>query len=86
MILNGRMTVKSYNSWSRFKKTTLTLFENFDLCCTQSKDSTFFYKNLGIKNCNTETRLYVDKQILNDTKKIMENRKKNILIFLKILI
>ena len=40
----------------------------------------FTMKNLGIKNCNTETRLYVDKQILNDTKKIMENRKKNILI------
>tara|TARA_Y100000748_G_scaffold296285_1_gene288909 strand:+ start:612 stop:1856 length:1245 start_codon:yes stop_codon:yes gene_type:complete len=50
MILNGRMTVKSFNGWLRFKKTTLKLFANFDLCCAQSSESAFFYKNLGIKN------------------------------------
>ncbi len=50
VILNGRMTVKSFNSWLRLKKTTSELFGNFDLCCTQNNDSAFFYENLGIKN------------------------------------
>ena len=82
MILNGRMTVKSYNSWSRFKKTALTLFENFDLCCTQSKDSTFFYKNLGIKNTTYTGNLKfaskpqaVDNKKLKILKKMFKGRK-----------
>jgi len=82
MILNGRMTVKSFNSWKRFKKTALTLFSNFDLCCTQSNDSTFFYKNLGIKNTIYTGNLKFsskpekfDNKKLKILKKMVRNRK-----------
>ena len=40
----------------------------------------FTMKNLDLKNCDTETRLYLDQKILNETKKIMKKDKKNILI------
>ena len=82
MILNGRMTVKSYNNWSIFKKTALKLFANFDLCCTQSNDSTFFYKNLGIKKTIYTGNLKfasespaVDNKELNKLKKMFKGRK-----------
>jgi len=40
----------------------------------------FTMKNLGLKSCNTETRLYLNQKILGDTKKILDKEKKNILI------
>ena len=40
----------------------------------------FTTKNLDLKNCATETRLYLDKNILSDTKKVMPTDKKIILI------
>tara|TARA_Y100000590_G_scaffold75479_1_gene83351 strand:+ start:473 stop:1717 length:1245 start_codon:yes stop_codon:yes gene_type:complete len=81
-ILNGRMTVKSFNSWSRFKTTALKLFGNFDLCCAQSNDSAFFYENLGIKNTmytgnlkfSSEPEKLDDKK-LKILKKMFKNRK-----------
>ena len=47
-VINGRMTLKSYNKWLRFKKTSKLIFNNYDLCLTQNKESAFFYKQLGI--------------------------------------
>ena len=49
-VINGRMTIKSYNRWHRFKKTSKLIFNNFDICLTQNKESTLFYKNLGVSN------------------------------------
>ena len=47
-VINGRMTLKSYNKWLRFKKTSKLIFNNYDLCLTQNKESALFYKQLGI--------------------------------------
>ena len=82
MILNGRMTPKSFNSWSKLKKTTLKLFSNFDLCCAQSSDSAFFYENLGIKNTIYTGNLKfaskpqeIDSKKFKLLKKMVKNRK-----------
>lgn len=40
----------------------------------------FTMKNLNLEVCNTETRLHLDQNMLNDAKKIMQTEKKNILI------
>ena len=40
----------------------------------------FTIKNLGLAKCGTETRLFVNEKILNDTKKMMQKERKNILI------
>jgi len=82
MILNGRMTVKSFNNWLRFKQTASKLFKNFDLCCVQNSDSAFFYKNLGIKNTIYTGNLKfssepekTDNKKLQILKKMVRNRK-----------
>ena len=82
MILNGRMTIKSFNNWLRFKKTALTLFAKFDLCCAQSNDSAFFYGKLGIKKTIYTGNLKfssepekVDNKKLKILKKMLKNRK-----------
>ncbi len=40
----------------------------------------FTMKNLNLKNCSTETRLHLNKNMLDETKQIMQKNKKNILI------
>ncbi len=80
MILNGRMTVKSFNSWLGFKKTALTLFSNFDLCCAQSSDSAFFYESLGIRNTVYTGNLKFSSEpekLDNKKLKILKNMLKN---------
>ncbi len=49
-IINGRMTLSSYKKWLKFKQTSRKLFNNFDLCLTQNKESLFFFDQLGIKD------------------------------------
>ena len=44
------MTLSSYKKWLKFKQTSRKLFNNFDLCLTQNKESLFFFDQLGIKD------------------------------------
>ena len=81
-IINGRMTLKSYNKWLRFKKTSKLIFNNFDLCLTQNKESTFFYKQLGINKTYytgnikfSSNKLEINKENYNNLKNIIEDRK-----------
>ncbi len=50
IILNGRMTLKTFKRWTLLGSFSKKLFSNIDACCTQNSDSTIFYKKLGIKN------------------------------------
>ena len=50
IIVNGRMTLKSFRRWSLLKSYSKELFSNISACCSQNSDSTFFYKKLGIAN------------------------------------
>ena len=52
MIINGRMTLKSFKRWMRYPNTAKKLFSNFSSCCTQNNDSLFFFEKLGIKECH----------------------------------
>ena len=38
-IINGRMTLNSYNKWLRFKKSSELIFKSFDLCLTQNQET-----------------------------------------------
>ena len=40
----------------------------------------FTIKNLNLKNCSTETRLHINRNMLSNAKKIIQSNKKNILI------
>ena len=82
IIINGRMTPKSYKRWSLLPKTSKMLFSCFEECLTQNNDSLSFYKNLGIKKvvnagnlkfATTQTKL--DPLSKKQLGKIFENRK-----------
>ena len=82
MILNGRMTIKSFNNWSKFKLLSSKIFSEFDYCCAQNSDSAFFYEKLGIRDtiCTGNLKFSVkpekiDNNKLSDIKKLIGKRK-----------
>ena len=81
-IINGRMTLKSYNKWLRFKKSSELIFKSFDLCLTQNKESSLFYKKLGINNTYytgnlkfSSDKFEVTEDDFNDLKGMFKGRK-----------
>ena len=81
-VINGRMTLKSFNKWLRFKKTSKLIFNNYDLCLTQNKESTLFYKRLGINQTFytgnikfSSNKLQVNEENYNNLKNTMIGRK-----------
>ena len=81
IILNGRMTFKTFKRWSLLGSFSKKLFSNFDACCTQNNDSTIFYKKLGIINTEFTGNLKfahhdikIDEKSYGDLKKTSKNR------------
>ena len=81
-IINGRMTLNSYNKWLRFKKSSELIFKSFDLCLTQNQESSFFYKKLGINNTYytgnlkfSSNKFEVKEDAYNELKKMFKGRK-----------
>ena len=81
-VINGRMTLKSYNKWLRFKKTSKLIFNNYDLCLTQNKESALFYKRLGINQTFytgnikfSSNKLQVNEENYNNLKNTIIGRK-----------
>ncbi len=83
IIINGRMTIKSFKRWSLFDSSSKDLFSKFSSCSTQNTDSTLFYEKLGIKNTNytgnlkfaltpdpTDTKKYDELKVLTGGRKI----------------
>ncbi len=50
LLLNARITKKSYNKWKFLKNFSNKIFGKFDLCIASNKDSETFLKTLGAKN------------------------------------
>ncbi len=50
ILMNGRITKKTFDRWSIFPKFAGYIFENFDLCLPASKESEIYLKNLFCKN------------------------------------
>ena len=49
ILINGRITKKSFTRWFRFKKFSNFIFSKLDLCLTSNKETIFFLKKLGAK-------------------------------------
>ena len=75
ILLNGRITKKSYNSWMRFPNLSKFIFSKFDLCLSASKESKKFLKKLGAKNVKFFGNLKFS-QSENQSVKIDQNLKK----------
>ncbi len=52
ILINGRITKKSFRRWNRFKNFSKEIFSNFDLCLTSNKVSKNYLAKLKAKNIN----------------------------------
>ena len=50
LLINARITKKTYNRWRFFKSFSKKIFEKFDLCITSNMESEKYLKALGAKN------------------------------------
>ena len=50
ILINARITRKSYNKWNKFKNFSKLIFNKFDLCLSSNKETVSFLKKLGAKN------------------------------------
>ena len=50
VLINGRITNRSYKRWNFFSSFAKEIFSNLDLCLASSKESFKYLKNLGVKN------------------------------------
>ncbi len=50
ILLNGRITKKTYNRWLKFSDLSRFIFSKFNLCLSASEESKKFLKKLGARN------------------------------------
>ncbi len=50
VLLNARITKKSYNRWIKLKNFSKLIFNKFNLCLSSNKETVNFLKKLGAKN------------------------------------
>jgi 3-deoxy-D-manno-octulosonic-acid transferase len=81
ILINGRITNKSYKRWKFFSNFAKKIFSNLDLCLASSKESFKYLKNLGVGNIkfignlkfsqSQKEKVNIDKKL----KKILQNKK-----------
>ena len=49
VLINGRITKKTFNRWKFFSNFSKNIFKNFDLCFSSSKESKIYLDKLGVK-------------------------------------
>jgi 3-deoxy-D-manno-octulosonic-acid transferase len=81
ILLNGRMSSKSFSNWQKLKGIISPLLSRLDLCAVQSKEQAYFFQALGAKSVlimgNVKlmmTPLEVDSKKYRTLKKEVENR------------
>lgn len=79
-LINARLTVKSYNRWLRFPKTSKKIFSLFDLCLTSNSETKKFLEKLNARNIhfNGNIKLINEiniKNITNINEKILLNNR-----------
>jgi len=75
LLINARLTKKSYKRWIKFKDLSKLLFSKFDLCLSSNKETVGYLKNLGAKKIkyfgnlkytqSKNEKLVIDGQIKN---------------------
>jgi 3-deoxy-D-manno-octulosonic-acid transferase len=81
ILLNARITKKSFGRWSKFSSVSKNLFSKFDICLTSNKQSKKFLAKLGAKNIKHIGNLKFAQSeknkfsLSNDLKKNLHSRK-----------
>lgn len=50
LLLNGRMSLKSFSNWKKMKRMIAPLLNRLDLCAVQSEEQASFFQTLGAKS------------------------------------
>ena len=81
MLINARITKKSFRRWKFFSPSARKLFQNFDICLSSSSESKNYLKSLGVKKNSfignlkfTQSEKVID-TLNNNTKKFFLTRK-----------
>ncbi len=81
ILVNGRITKKTFKKWKIFSDFSKKIFSKFDLCLSSSKDSLYHLKKLNCKNTEFIGNLKFSeaenpiKAIDKDLKKFFKNKK-----------
>ncbi len=82
VLLNARITKKSYNRWMKINLFSKNLFGSFDICFSQNSETSSYLKNLGAKkikfigNLKFAESKYKENSVFNNNyKKIFKSRK-----------
>ena len=82
VLLNARITKKSYNRWKNISSTAKMLFNNFDICFSQNQETRKYLKHLGARKIKlignlkfSESKNQKNNYIDNKLKKIFKSKK-----------
>ena len=82
ILLNARITKKSYSKWKMMPSTSNILFKSFDICFSQNKETTKYLKSLGSKKIKfignlkfSESKTQKNNNFDNNLKKIFKSKK-----------
>jgi len=82
LLVNGRITKKTFLRWSFLKNFSKKIFGKFDLCLVSNKETEIYLKDLGAKNIKNygnlkfaKTKLSVNTQINPELVSKIKNRK-----------
>jgi len=80
VLINGRITKKTYKRWKIFNNLSYKVFNSFDLCLSASKESVEYFKNLNVKNVKYlgNLKFFPDnkiKKISSENEKVLNNYK-----------
>lgn len=72
LLVNGRITRKSFNNWKKLLPNTKRIFEQFDKCFVQNDETFKYLKILGAKNISKigNLKFIEDKEELKNTRRL----------------
>ena len=82
VLINARITKKSYNRWRNISSTSKMLFNNFDICFSQNQETRKYLKHLGARKIKlignlkfSESKNQKNNYIDDKLKKIFKSKK-----------
>ena len=79
ILLNGRITNKSFKRWSLFKNFAKSVFKNISLALPSNSETKNFLKKLGVRKIKLigNLKYYGSSKVKNKDKKFLKNKFKN---------
>ena len=76
MLLNARITKKSFKKWNKFRFLSKSIFNKFDICLSQNKETSIYLDKLGAKNIKNVGNLKFSEANIKSNIYLNENTKK----------